>query len=265
MHAENVVLKTYGVRVSTVKKGENLKISGRNLSVNSSYGTVADLQGSESEETFAPSNLINSISSSSVSDSQIVEITGHTINGSGILTRVKQFATLNGRSKVTLGTPLARVQYAEIANSGYFDSPQDVADGDISIYDDTGGVTLGRPNDDENTKLIIPNGLVRSYKGAGATADGEYLFISSFSAASGDSGWTASYIGVRIETRNIANGGVWIPHDPGLILATDAPISSIKPDPLLIVPPNHDIRIQAATNSSTAEAYAVADGFLATV
>ena len=76
--AENVVASTYGDQVSVSAKRKNLNKFGRNTSVASSaFETVSEWQGSVTNETFVTTNLIDSIVSSSPSDTtQTITIEG---------------------------------------------------------------------------------------------------------------------------------------------------------------------------------------------
>ena len=90
--AERSVAVTYGDRVSVYEKGKAITKFGTNSTVGTTYETVAQLQSTESNETFVTTNIIDSIVSSSASDTtQTITIEGHTIDGSGNLTFVSKF------------------------------------------------------------------------------------------------------------------------------------------------------------------------------
>ena len=265
--AERVVFSTYGDRVSVFSKAKNLNKFGTNVTVGATFETVAQFQGATSNETFVSTNLIDSIVSSSLSDTtQTIRIEGHTIDGSGNLTFVVQSATLTGQTEVTLATPLARASRAFIADSGTFDvTPADLV-GTVYIYDKTDGITAGVPNTEAATKILIAPGETQSQKCATAVSSTDYWFISSFDAGVGQAGGAANRIEFRIEIRDIANGGTWRPLGRDIVVDVDqsSPPPS-EPKPFLIVPKNHDVRVRARTDTSTAAVYAELRGYLAVV
>lgn len=265
-HAERVVFSTYGDTVSVADKAKSLNKFGDNDSVGSSFETVMTLQGSEINETYVTTNIIDSIVSSSTSDtSQTITIEGHTIDGSGNLTFVAQDANLNGQNEVALTTPLARATRAYVKSSGTFNSTPSALVGQVSIYDNTGGISAGVPSTASATKLIIYAGATQTEKCATATSSQDYWFIKYFSAAIGDSGASANYVTVRIETRDIANGGPFRPLGRDIVLVPGLVGRTLEFSPMLIVPKNHDIRVRAKTDTNTAEVHAEIGGPLAIV
>lgn len=269
--AERVVYSTYGDTVSVVNKAKNLNKFGRNATVGTNWETVAELQGTESDETFVSTNLIDGISSSDQLNDVglVITIEGHTIDGSGNLTFVTQDATLDAtdaRTEVTLTTPLARATRAYVKNSGTFNSPQAVPTGTIYIYDNTGGVSAGVPSSASGTKLTISAGETQSKKAATTISSTDYWFIGYFSAGIGVTGAASvDRIVVRMETRDVANGGVWRPMALDIVLVPGQNDTFVNIDPMLIVPKNHDWRIRAKTNANTAEIFAEAGGPLASI
>lgn len=267
--AEDVVLSTYGDTVSVSEKAKHLNKWGDNNSVGTSWETIMSLQGSETNETFVSTNLIDSVSSSDAADTSLtITIEGHTIDGSGNLTFAVQDVTTDasdGRTKVTLSTPLARATRAYVKNSGTFNSPQSAPAGNIYIYDDTDGITNGVPNTAAATKMMLDIGYTQSEKCATTISATDYWFISYFSAAISDASPTAGLITCRIERRDVANGGVWRPMGRDIILVAGGQGGVIEFSPYLIVPKNHDIRVRAQTDTGTAEIHAEVGGYLAEV
>ena len=266
--AERVVQKTYGDTVSVWQKGKTLNKFGRNDSVGTSYETVAEFQGSEINETFVTTNIIDAIVSSSTSDTlKTVTIEGHTIDGSGNLTFVKQNAALNGRTPVALAVPLARATRAYLAPSGVFSTPVLPIVGDVAIYDDTAGVTAGVPNTDAATKLLLKGTLGRSKseKASTAISSTDYWFITYFDAAIDDPAGPTNFIELRMETRDVANGGVWLPMLHEFVIWAGQDFTPREFDPPLIVPKNHDWRIVAECDGGSSSVYAEAGGYLAEI
>lgn len=265
--AERVVLGTFGDTVSVSAKAKNLNKFGRNLSVGTTFETVAELQGTTANETFVTTNIIDSLSSDSASDTtQTITLEGHTVDGSGNLTFATQDVTINGQTKVTLATPLARATRAFVKRTGTFGSTPAALVGNVYIYDDTDGISAGVPVTAAATKVLILAGETQSAKAATTISSSDYWFISSFGAGIGNAGGAADRVTVRMETRDVANGGAWRPmgREIVLIIGDENPVPE-QFSPYLIVPKNHDWRIRAKTNASTAEVFAEANGYLAAV
>lgn len=266
LYTQDAVSSTYGDTVSVAAKGKVLNKFGLNSSVGTSFETVAEFQGSTSNETFVSTNIIDSIVSSSTSDtSQTIVVEGHTIDVNGNLTFVIQEASLNGRTEVTLSTPLARANRAYVKASGTFNStPSDLV-GTVSIYDNTDGIANGVPNTDTATKLLISPGENGTQKASTSISKDDYWFVSSFGAGIGVSGGNASRVILRLETRDVPNGGAWRSLTREIALGINSPSVSILIDPYLIVPKSHDFRVRAKTDSDTAEVYAEVAGYLASI
>lgn len=269
-HAERVVFATYGDKVSVAAKGKDLNKFGVNRVVGSSFETVAQFQGTESNETFVTTNLIDSISSSAAGDTGLVLVVeGHTVDGSGNLTFVVQDATLDGsdaRTKVALGTPLARASRIYVKASGSFGSPQSAPSGTVYVYDDSGGVSSGVPTVAAGTKVLLAAGETQTQKCSTSISSSDYWFVSYLSAVVGDTGAASvGYITVQLQTRDVANGGVWRPKGRNLVLVPGQQGRTIYFDPYLIVPKNHDIRVVAKTDTNTADVEAEVGGYLASV
>lgn len=266
LQAERVVSTTYSDTVSVAAKGKNLNKFGRNRLVGISFETVAEFQGTVSEETFVTTNIIDSIVSSSGSDtSQTITIEGHTIDGSGNLTFVSQDAALNGQTEVTLSTPLARATRAFVKASGSFGSTPTALAGNVAVYDNTDGISSGVPVTAAATKLMILLGETQSEKAATALSQSDYWFISYFSAEIGDAAGPTNFATVRMETRDIANGGAWRPLGKDYIVWPDTADPPRGFDPFLIVPKNHDWRVSAKSDGGTCTILTEAGGFLAAV
>lgn len=264
--AENVIYTTYGDRVSVEAKAKNLDKFGGNVVVGETYETVAQLQGTVSNETYVSTNLIDSIVSTSASDTtQVITIEGHTIDLLGNLTFVTQDATLTGQTEVTLTTPLARAHRAYVKDSGTFNSPYAALVGILYIYDNTGGITAGVPNTPAATKLLINAGATTSEKCATSLSSTDYWIVTLFGAGVGVVGGNAERVGFRIETRDVRNGGVWIPLSREIVIDTDQNDTSIQLKPHIIIPKNHDFRVRSRTNANTASVFSEVAGYLAKI
>ena len=266
--AERVVLSTYGDVVSIVAKAKNLSKFGTNAAVGTAFETIAQFQGTVANETFVNTNLITHAVSSSASDVGLVLVhEGHTIDAFGNLTFIVETVTLNGQTPVALTTARARQSRIYVADSGVFGSPQASPVGTVYFYDNSaaGGVTAGVPNTALATKCLLAAGENQSQKCATSTSSTDYYFIKSVDAGIGAAGGAANRVLVRVETRDVKNGGVWLPKGRDLTLDIDQNGVQQEEEPLVIVPPNHDVRVRAQTDSNTAATFAEIRGVLASV
>lgn len=264
--AEQVIFKTYGDVVSIEKKGKTLNKFGRNLAVGNSYETIAEFQSTTANESFVTTNLVDSIVSSSTSDTtQTITIEGHTVDAAGNMTFVIQDAVLAGQTPVTLTTPLARATRISVKSSGTFGTTPAALVGVVSVYDNTDGQTSGVPTTAAATKILIQSGETQSAKCSTTISSNDYWLINTFTAGVGNSGGSAARITFRMEARDIKNGGAWKPLGGELVIPADLGSSEIMYIAPLIIPKNHDWRVVAKTNANTAEVFAEALGVLAAI
>jgi hypothetical protein len=264
--AERVVFSTYGDTVSVEAKAKNLSKFGANVTVGTTYETVARLQGATENETFVATNLIDSIVSSSAADTtQTVTIEGHTIDVSGNLTFVVQDAVLNGQTEVTLTTPLARAWRLNIKATGTFGTSPAALAGIVSVYDNTDGITAGVPNTAAATKILLDIDTTQSNKCAAATSSTDYWLITEFEAGIGNAAGPADRVTFKLERRDVKNGGPWVPMGREITVPVGNNSGQFYFQPLAIIPPNNDVRVVAKTNASTCEVFAEVQGYLAVI
>lgn len=285
IHAQEVAVSSYataianassvdstilGSGVSVSEKAKDLLKFGRNSAVGTSFETVGVFQGTTANEAHVSTNLIDSISSddqtNDVGISFVIE--GHTIDASGNLTFVVQTATLDGtdaRTKVALTTPLARATRLYVANSGTFNSPQAVPTGNIYVYDDTDGIAAGVPSTAAATKVMITAGETQSEKCATSISYKDFWFIEKISAAISTASGPTNIITARAEIRDVFNGGVWRPLGRDVTLRTNENGVTFDYSPLLIIPPNHDVRLRAKTDAGSSGVFGSIQGYLAVV
>lgn len=226
--------------------------------------TVAEFQGSVVNETFATSNSIDSIVSSSGSDTETVTVEGHTVDGSGNLTFVVQTATLTGQTAVTLGTPLYRATRAYNA-AGTFASPASDLVGNVYVYDATEatGITAGVPDVATATKVMIGAGRQQSEKCATAISQHDAWLITGIST--GISRATGGTADVDIDVQIQESGGVFRNTPIEIELRTAATATLYVPCiPFLIAPPNSDIRMVATADTNDTVVSGAINGYLAT-
>ena len=264
--AERVVLSTYGDTVSVEAKAKNLNKFGTNITVGTTYETVAQFQGTTANETFVTTNLIDSVVSSSVSDTtQTVTIEGHTIDVDGNLTFVVQDTVLNGQTEVTLTTPLARATRMVVKDTGTFGTSPAALVGTVYVYDNTDGIAAGVPVTAAATKVLLDINTTQSNKCAAATSSTDYWFITEYEAGLGNAAGAANRVTFKLERRNISGGGPWVP--VGREITVNVGQNGVRFDfiPLAIIPPNNDVRVVARTDASTAEVFAEIQGYLALI
>ena len=264
--AEAQILAQYGDIVSVSSKKKSLNKFGANVTVGTSFETVAQLQGTTANETFVTTNLIDGISSSSALDTtQTIVIEGNTVDGSGNLTFVVQDAVLAGQTEVTLTTPLARANRMYVKASGTFGTDPAALVGTVYVYDNTDGISAGAPSTAAATKVLILAGGTQSEKCATAISSTDYWLIDYFGAGVGAAGGSAGRVLFRPEIRDVANGGAWLPLFSEIVVSVDQNGSGVSIFPYLVVPKNHDFRVRGRTNANTAEVFAEVSGYLAGV
>ena len=247
-------------------KGKSLNKFGSNQDVGTSRETVAQFQGATANEAFVTTNIIDSISSSSASDTtQTVVIEGHTIDEVGNLTFVSQEAIIAGQTKVTLTTPMARANRMYVKSSGTFGTTPAALVGTVYCYDDTDGISAGVPVTAAATKVLIIAGKTQSEKAATSISSKDYWIITRFSAVAADASGPTGFATVQMETRDIVNGGAWRPLGREFIVFPAAVGPTREFTPLIIVPKNHDWRVVAFCNAGSSIVEADAEGYLATI
>lgn len=245
---------TYGDRVSVEGKLKTLLKFGKNNSVGTGFETVWTIGD---DETYATTNAIDSISSSNSGDSQAIKVEGHTVTGTGTsaqYTFVVQEATLNGQSKVTLSTPLAR------CSRMYNNSATAIA-GTVNVYEDS-AITNGVPNDMSKVHAQILGGDSenQSFKAATTFSDRDYFFLTSLYGSVGKK--TSAHVDLVLE--RMAPGKTWLPIIQ-FEVAEEGGVAKIDFDPVLIIPKNYDVRIRAAASTTNVEVDAGFHGYIAKV
>lgn len=200
-------------------------------------------------ETLISTNGIDTISSSNAGDDQTVTIEGHTISGTDLTFSV-QTATLDGQNKVTLATPLART--TRMYNTGTTDFA-----GTIYVYEDD-TVLLGVPQTAANIHLQTSGSNNQSLKCSTSISSTDYWLITQVGIMANRQGSTS--IDGRLQLAEV--GKVWRTRFPISAGSNGETFSTIQLDPVLIVPPNHDVRMIAASSANNASVGAFIGGYL---
>lgn len=254
VQAEREIYQTYGDVVSIDAKAKSLIKFGKSAPlIADTMATVWTVNNTN--ETYVSTNTIDSISSSSTADGEEIYIEGHTVEGTGFdqkFTFVTQTVTLNGRTRVVLPIPLARVSIA-INNNG------SLLQGRVVVYEDT-PLTNGVPTDQTKIHIDIPLGFQESFKGATTFSDTDYYVLTG--GFGGVSGKQAAAVDFYLETR--LAGRVFV---QGAAVSANSVGSNwvIHLDPAIIIPKNADIRIVAESDSNNAVVFGSFQGYLAKV
>lgn len=247
-HCINVIRETYGDTVSVRAKAKSLTKFGRNEEVGTGATTIMTLPTSVSSETYRTTNSIDTLSSSSASDTQSVTIEGHTVTN-GQLTFVVQTVTLNGQNKVTLPTPLARATRLYTTSTTSFV-------GVIYVYPNT-TISGGVPTDNTAPNLMVRAGRRQSEKASTSISKGDYWLITKIYFDILEK--SASFVSVEIETRQWGEGFRQV------ITKGTQDSTELEFDPPLIIPKNSDIRMVARADGSGTDVSGGMVGYLAKV
>jgi len=245
-HALAIIDDTYGVQA--VIKDKTLKKFGRNEGVGTSYEDVWQYGGTE---TLPSTNAIDTVSSSSSSDTTTLVVEGFVLtDGNKIFT--VQTVTLTGQTKALLTTPLARCTRA------YASGAVDLV-GDVYVYEDD-TLSAGVPTTAAKVHIDVKGteGENQSFKASTSISSVDYWII------------TQIYVAVLRKAAAQANfelqiresGGVW--RSQSILNATstsDAAVANINPP--LIVPSNADVRIRAQASTAGVDCVAWINGYLA--
>lgn len=264
-YAEREIWNTYGDRVSVWQKAKSLNKFGRTLNAdNGVKTTIATFQGAVVNETFAAGNTVDSVVSSSGSDTGAITIEGHTIDTiNGDKKFVVQDATLAGQTPVTLATPLHRCTRMYVKKGTYAAAASDLV-GNVACYDSAvaTGVTSGVPDVATATKCMIPAGGNQSDKCATALSSVDYWIITHVEAGLEKGSGATAAADVDIEYRE--KGGVWRPLGLQIDLSeASGPWASRDVVPHRIIPPNSDIKAVATSNANDTQVDMTIDGVLA--
>jgi hypothetical protein len=265
-HAVNEIEGTFGDVVSIYDKAKSLNKFGRSQNADNGIRTTVATFGSVAtvnlNETYETTNAIDSIASSSGSDTEIMTLEGHTIDGSGNLTFSVQDVTLTGQTPVTLGTALARASRLTVKD-GTFGSPSSDLVGDIYVYKSGGTVTAGVPQTSADVKLRIIAGRNQSEKCATSISQFDYWILTGIDVSMERAGGGSTAVDFEIEHR--ASGGVWHPLGMTIDVDKNTPFQQVLFTPYRIVQPNSDIRVVATSDTADTTISAELEGVLALV
>lgn len=219
-----------------------------NLSAGSTLMVVPD--ATIKNEVYLSSNGIDSISSADALDNEIIQVVGCT-ESAGLFTLVEQTVVLNGQTKVTLGTPLARVD--KIKNVGTTDLV-----GPVYVYEDS-AITAGVPDDLTKIHIMTKAGENVSKKATFTVPDGEFLLINKI--YTGLANQTDDTVYAQLMVREPGEVFVAVEH----IVSGDGSTDNLPFGTYYIVPPNSDVKIQVNSVANDGDAIGGFYGLIAKV
>ena len=231
------ILTEFSDVVSLFDKSKPLTKFGRNDNIGTTSATIMTLPAGILNETYVSTNIIDTISSSDAADTQDINVEGHTIDGSGDFTFVEQTATLNGQTKVVLSTPLARIN--RLTNSNGVNTV-----GTIYCYEDT-PITSGVPTDSEKVHCMINSTRNQSQKASTTISKNDYWLVTKLYGDILEK--TASYADVVLEIRY--KGKVFLNKIEVGTAANGGRIEHFF-KPLLVIPPNSDVRLTSTADGA---------------
>jgi hypothetical protein len=254
VQAEREIYRQFGDEVSIDLKAKSLVKFGKSAPLTAAIKSTVWTVGA-TNETYVSTNIIDSISSSSLTDNQQIYLEGHTVTGTGFDQKfafVSQLVNLNGRTRVALPVPLARVSIA-INNNG------SALSGRVAVYENT-PLTNGIPTDLTKIHIDIPLGFQESFKAATTFSDTDYYILTG--GFGGVSGKQAAAVDFYLEVR-----------EAGKVFTQKAAVTAnslgggwnVELDPAVIIPKNSDIRVTAEADANNTIVFASFKGYLAGV
>lgn len=264
--AEREIAVAYGDKVSFFIKGKPLNKFGRTDNADSGIvTTVGIFQDAVVNETYATDNTIDSIVSTSGSDTTTVTVEGHKLVGTDFVF-VSQNVTLTGQTPALLTTPLVRATRIYNGTTATLASPAPDLVGAVAVYDATEatGVTLGKPDVDTAVKVMIAAGEQQSQKCSTTVSYLDYWAITALSVGVERNSPVAAIVDVEIQVRRY--GGVWRPAFAKIPIRTAAnPSVELTVDPCFIVPKNSDVRVITTSDTDNTIVHATLFGRLGQV
>jgi hypothetical protein len=249
VQAEREIEQQFGEKVSIDRKAKSLIKFGKSAPLNTtSLQTVWTVGGNE---TYVDDNLIDSISSSNVNDTQEIYLECHTVDENGNFSFLTQTVSLNGQTRVALPVPVARVSMA------YNNNGTEIQ-GRVAVYENT-TLTNGIPTDTSKIHIDIPLGLQESFKAATTFSNTDYFILTGGfgSVSSKQAGAADFYLELREQ------GKVF--RQVAAISATSSGPWEVKLDPAVVIPKNADVRVRAETEDNNLVVFTVFQGYLAKV
>lgn len=250
--AIRVIEETYGDTVSVVTKAKNLLKFGSRTTVGTGWEILTTAVGSETAETYATGNDIDTVVSGDAGDAgKTLKLEYHT-ESSGVTTFGVQDVTLDGAdgtTPVSLTTPAFRTSRA------YNTSSSDLV-GPIYFYQDNTG------RDDDKTHLVIPAGEQQTQKASTTISGTDYWIITSISASVLSK--TTKYAEFRLVAKPVTQS-YFLPISQTVSVTDTTGTVELLNEPYVIVPSDYDVALQVKTNTSAVDVAGGFSGYLAEV
>ena len=266
-HAIKEIESSYGVKVKL--KNKTLHKFGRTTNADDGVKTtIATFQDNLASETYATGNTVDSISSSSTSDTGPVRLEGHYLDGQGRRIFHVQWPVLEGRSEVTLAQPLfrsTRIRREQDPNA----SPQIVLDdlvGNVYVYDSSVATTpsMGVPDDATATKVMISAGQQQSEKAATSLSYLDFWIVSDIHAFFDRTTGQGVTAAIEVEYREL--NGVFTPLGLEMQLRSETLESDTdRPKTPYIIPPSSDVILVGTSDTANTIIGGYIHGVLATI
>lgn len=254
--------------LSTFEKSSGLSIASGDVTGSSfvhKFGQAPDFDTTDNEVTvwdgandgginqmvytFSATAAIDSISSSNTGDTGTVSIQGLDTN----FALVTQTVTLNGQTRVALGTSLLRAFRMSNTSSATFL-------GEIYVYENT-AITSGVPNDKTKIRIVV-NGANQTLMAVYTIPAGKTGYVRDFYASTAGASKTSEYI-IKLKARLYVSGAyrAWLTKH--LTAISDAGTSYIKHDYIEpeVFPEKTDIIMTAQATAGGATGCTIAAGF----
>lgn len=249
VQAEREIEATFGEKVSVDRKAKSLIKFGKSASL--STGSLQTVWTVGGNETYVNDNLIDSISSSNINDTQEIYLECHTVDVDGNFTFLTQTVNLNGQTRVALPVPVARVSMA------YNNNGTEIQ-GRVAVYEDT-TLTNGIPTDTSKIHIDIPLGLQESFKAATTFSSSDYYIL------------TGGFGSVSLKQDGAADFYLEL-REKGKVFRQVAAVSAsssspwyINLDPAVVIPKNADVRVRVETSANNVVVFTVFQGYLAKI
>jgi hypothetical protein len=238
--AEAQIYKQFGANVSFQKAARTFRVIGARSNLGTTDAQIANLP--QAKETYLTTNDIDTVSSSSASDTAVVLTISYLTISGGVFTPGVQTVTLNGQNKVLLDVPCARIE--TVFNLGTV-----AAIGDVYIYEDD-TITAGVPDTDALVHDRIDPLFQRNAKGSITVPDNEFCVVTNVLASVLKK--QAASVDVHAEFRT----------PPGTVFNRGIPLGldtvgtnfiHLTLDPPEILPPNSDNRFSAQSSVAGTE------------
>lgn len=248
------VLEDQGIYTSVSAKAKNLLKFGFNSAISDTvYSTIQTFPNGEDQEVFLTDNLITHFASTSNNDSGIpLTIEGHTVQN-GKLSFVVQTVNCQGQTKTALTTPLRGATRVYNSTTG-----ENNLVGTVYVSEDV-SYSNGVPSDSTKVHIMIAAGAQQSQKLS--------------TSISYNDAWFVTNIGVDVAERAsldmtgrllVREYGSVFREQKNFALTTNNGYASVF-EPYVIIPPNHDVKVDAISSSNNRGASGNIQGYLAKV